>query len=79
MIKSACYLMKKATASSVSLILVGGLLVLLSQLMTLGTVVPAIISYLGFISVFIGLLVMLITLVAIMFPKVSQSLEQCQH
>ncbi len=79
MIKSACYLMKKAAASSATFIVLGGIIVLISQLLNLGTVAPAILSYLGFISVFVGLLIMLITLLALMLPKVSQRLEQCQH
>ncbi len=79
MIKSACFLMKKAAASSVSLIAVGTLLVLTSQLINLTTVVPAIFSYAGFISIFVGLLIMLITTIVILLPKISRQLEQCQH
>jgi len=79
MIKSACFLMKKAAASSVSLIAMGTMLVLISQFINLNTAVPAIFSYAGFISIFVGLLIMLITTIVIMMPKISRQLEQCQH
>ncbi|MCP4074973.1 MAG: CD36 family protein [Gammaproteobacteria bacterium] len=79
MIKSACFLMKKAAASSVFLIVAGTLLVLISQFINLTTVVPAIFSYVGFILIVAGLLIMLITTVAILLPRISRQLEQCQH
>ena len=79
MIKSACFLMKKAAASSVSLIVLGTVVVLISQFINLNTAVPAIFSYIGFISIFVGLLIMLITTVVMLLPKISRQLEQCQH
>ncbi len=79
MIKSACFLMKKAAASSVSLIVIGSFLVLASYFLNLTNLIPVIFSYLGFISIFVGLLVMLVTLVTIMLPSISKQLEQCQH
>ncbi len=79
MIKSACFLMKKAAASSVSLIVMGTLMVLISQFINLTTAIPAIFSYIGFIAIFVGLLIMLITTIVILMPKISRQLEQCQH
>ncbi|MBL7001046.1 MAG: hypothetical protein ISR73_14365 [Gammaproteobacteria bacterium] len=71
--------MKKAVASSVTLMIAGSIIVFLSQFMTLDNAFPALVSYLGFISIFGGVLVMLVTLITVMFPAVSQQLEQCQH
>lgn len=71
--------MKKAAASSVTFIVLGGALVLMSHLLNLSSVAPAIFSYLGFLSIFSGLLIMLVTLFTIMLPKVSKRLEHCQH
>jgi len=79
MIKSACNLMKKATTSSISLVLAGSVLVLLSKLIVLDTMLPSITSYAGFILIFAGVLLMLLTMGAVMVPKISQRLEQCQH
>ena len=79
MIKSACLVMKKAVATSIALMIAGSIIVFLSQFMTLDNAFPALVSYLGFISIFGGVLVMLVTLITVMFPAVSQQLEQCQH
>ena len=79
MIKSACNLMKKATTSSISLVLAGSLLVLLSKIIALDTMLPSMMSYTGFISIFAGVVLMLITMAAVMVPKISHSLDQCQH
>ncbi len=46
MIKSACLVMKKAVASSVTLMIAGSIIVFLSQFMTLDNAFPALVSYL---------------------------------
>lgn len=79
MIKSACKLLKKATTSSIALVLSGTLLVLLAKLLTLDNLLPSLMSYTGFLAIFAGVIIMLITMVAVLFPRVSQHLEQCQH
>lgn len=79
MIKSACNLMKKASAFTVFLILIGSLLVLVAQFLPMGNFVPAMFLYLGFILVHTGLFLLLITLIALLFPRVNERLEQCQH
>lgn len=79
MIKSACKRMKMAAVSSVGFIFVGSLLVLIAQQLSLETALPAALTTLGFFSILAGLLVMVITAVAIMLPSISRRLDLCQH
>ena len=79
MIKSACNLMKQAVALSVTFIVGGGLLVLMVQLLSLETMAPVVITYLGLFSIFAGVLILFVTIIAIMVPKVSRQLDPCQH
>ncbi len=79
MIQSACNLMKVATVSSVVFIVAGSLLVLAAQQLSLETVLPAIFTSLGFISIMTGMLVMIGTAAAVMLPNVSRKLDLCQH
>jgi len=79
MIKSACNLMKISAVSSVAFILVGSLLVLVAQQLPLETVLPAIVTSLGFLSVIAGMLVMVGTIIAVMLPYISHQLDLCQH
>lgn len=79
MIKSLCNLMQKAVLSSVALIVVGGLLVFGAQLMSFQTMLPVIVTYLGVASISTGLLVLAVTAIAVMLPKVSHQLALCQH
>jgi hypothetical protein len=76
---SACGLMRKAVVSSVALIAAGSLLVLLALLLPLQSVVPVILTSLGFMAIFAGVAVMLVTVIAVMLPMVSSRLELCQH
>jgi hypothetical protein len=71
--------MKVSAISSVAFILTGSLLVLVAQRLPLETVLPAIFTSLGFLSVIAGMLVMLGTVVAVMLPYVSHQLDLCQH
>ncbi|MEA3303373.1 MAG: hypothetical protein U9Q75_08890 [Pseudomonadota bacterium] len=79
MIKSACSLMKKAVVSSVVLFLSGIVLVLVAQQLSLQSALPATFLALGFISIVVGVVIMAVTIIAIMLPKVSRQLELCQH
>jgi hypothetical protein len=79
MIKSACDVMKKAAVSSVALFVSGIILVLVAQQLSLQSVLPATFLALGFISIVVGVLVMAVTIVVIMLPKVSRQLDLCRH
>ena len=79
MIKSACDAMKKATVSSVALFVTGIVLVLVAQQLSLQSALPATFLALGFISIVVGVLVMAVTIIVIMLPKVSRQLDLCQH
>lgn len=79
MTKSACHIMKSAAISSAALMVAGGLLVLVAQYLSLGSVLPAIFISLGFFSIITGLLVLVGTIVAVMLPTVSRQLDLCQH
>ena len=79
MIKSACDVMKKAAVSSVALFVTGVVLVLVAQQISLQSALPATFLALGFISIVVGVLVMAITIIVIMLPKVSRRLDLCQH
>jgi hypothetical protein len=78
-IKSACDAMKKAAVSSVALFIAGIVLVLVAQHLSLHSALPATFLALGFISIVAGVLVMAITIIVIMLPKVSRQLDLCQH
>lgn len=71
--------MRKAVVSSLVLIAAGSLLVLLALLLPLQSVVPVILTSVGFMAIFAGAAVMLVTVVAVMLPTVSRQLELCQH
>lgn len=79
MIKSACDVMKKAAVSSVVLFVTGIVLVLVALQLSLQSALPATFFALGFISIVVGVLIMAITIVVIMLPKVSRQLDLCQH
>ena len=71
--------MKKASVSSVALFIAGIVLVLVAQQITLQSALPASFLALGFISIVAGVVIMAVTIVAIMLPKVSRQLDLCQH
>jgi len=79
MFESACSAMRKATFSSVALIVVGSLLVLVAELLSLQTVLPVIVGYLGFFSILAGSVVLALTVLALMLPTVNRRLSLCQH
>ena len=71
--------MKKAAVSSVALFVIGIFLVLVAQQLSLQSALPAIFLALGFVSIVVGVLVMAVTIIVIMLPKVSRQLDLCQH
>ena len=71
--------MKKASVSSVALFIAGIVLVLVAQQLSLQSALPATFLALGFISIVSGVVIMAVTIIAIMLPKVSRQLELCQH
>lgn len=79
MITSACIVMRNTAISAISLVGAGSLLVLLAQLMTLQTALPVFISYLGLFSIFIGMVTMVATMLAILLPAVSRRLDLCEY
>jgi len=79
MFKSACSTMRKATFSSVAFIIVGSSLVFAAQLLSLQTVLPVIVSYLGFFSILAGSVILALTVLALMLPQVNRQLSLCRH
>lgn len=75
----ACNLMKKSVISSAVFILVGSLLVLFTQLMSVQNVLGVVFFFTGFFTIFTGLFVLLLTGVLALLPAVRQRLELCQH
>ena len=71
--------MRKAVVSSLALFAAGSLLVLLALLVPLQSVVPVVLASAGFMAIFAGVVVMLITVIAVILPRVSSRLELCQH
>ena len=71
--------MKKAAVSSVALFVIGIFLVLVAQQLSLQSALPAIFLARGFVSIVVGVLVMAVTIIVIMLPKVSRQLDLCQH
>jgi hypothetical protein len=71
--------MRKATFSSVAFIIVGSLLVFAAQLLSLQTVFPVIVSYLGFFSILAGSVILALTVLALMLPQVNRQLSLCRH
>lgn len=79
MTKSACNLMKLAAVASAVLIIAGSLLVLFAQQLPLDSVMPAMVSALGFFSIVSGIFVLVATVLVVMLPSVSRRLDVCQH
>lgn len=71
--------MKLATVSSVTFIVAGSLLVLMAQQLSLETVLPAVFTALGFVSIVTGFVLIFGTAVAVMLPQISRKLDLCQH
>jgi hypothetical protein len=71
--------MRKAVVSSVAFIGAGSLLVLVALLLPLQSIVPVVLTSVGFMSIFAGIAVMLVTVIAVMLPRVSSRLQLCQH
>ena len=76
---SLCNRMKKAAIISSILFALGVVLEITAQMLSLGSIIPAYVSYLGFFAIFSSLLVMLVTIISILLPQVRKQLETCQH
>ena len=72
-------LMKQSVILSVTFIIGGRFLVLMAQLLSLETMVPVVFTYLGLLSIFAGVLILFVTFIVTMVPKVSRQLDSCQH
>ena len=79
MIKSACNIMKKSVMLSAVFIVVGTILEIITQFLTFETIVPAIFTYGGLLIISLGIVIILVTAVAVMIPKVNRTLDICQH
>ena len=79
MIKSACSTMKKSLALSGVLLLTGIILEVIAQFLSLESMIPALFAYAGAISIFLGFIVLVAALIAMMIPKVNRDLDSCQH
>lgn len=79
MFSSACNVMKKSVMLSAFLFTLGALLEIAAQFLTLENMLPVYFAYAGVFAIFLGIIGMFATLIAIMIPKVNQSLQACQH
>ncbi len=79
MFKSACDVVTKSVILAAFFFAIGVTLEIVAQFLTLEGVIPAYFAYMGIIAMFMGLIILLATLIAVMVPKVNQHLQACQH
>jgi len=79
MFKSACDVVKKSVMLSASLLFVGALLEIGAIFLTLESTIPVYFAYAGILAMFIAVLVLFMTLIAVLIPRVNQHLQSCQH
>jgi len=79
MFKSACDVVKKSVILSALLLVAGALLEVGSMFLSLESTLPVYFAYAGILAMFIAVLVLFITLIAVLIPKVNQHLQSCQH
>lgn len=79
MFKSACDAIKKSVMLSAFFLTIGALLEIAAQFLTLESMVPVFFAYAGVMAIFLGLVGMLGTLVAVLIPTINQRLKACQH
>jgi len=79
MIKSACNIMKKSIIVSIVFLSTGILLEIIAQFLSFESLVPALFTYVGFFAIFLGLSIILATIIAVLIPKVNKHLDSCQH
>jgi hypothetical protein len=79
MFNSACDVLKKSVMLSAFFLTIGALLEIAAQFLTLESMVPVFFAYAGVFAIFLGLVGILATLIAVMIPKVNQHLQSCQH
>ena len=79
MIKSTCDVMKKSIMLSAFFLTIGALLEIAAQFLTLESMLPVYFAYAGVFAIFLGIVGILATLIAVMIPKVNHNLRACQH
>ena len=79
MFKSACDVVKKSVMLSAFFFTMGALLEILAQIITTENMIPIYFAYLGIFAMLIGFIVLFVTLIAVLIPKVNQHLQSCQH
>lgn len=79
MFNSACDAMKKSVMLSAFFLTIGALLEIAAQFLTLENMIPVYFAYAGVFAIFLGVVGIFATLVAIMIPKVNKHLQTCQH
>lgn len=79
MFKSACDVMKKSIILSVLLMLLGSVLEAGALFLSLETSIPVFLIYGGLAAIFLGLILLLVILFAVMLPNVSKRLSACQN
>jgi len=79
MFKSACDAVKKSVILVAFFFALGATLEIVAQFLTLEGVIPVYFAYMGIIAIFVGLIILVATLIAVMIPKVNQHLQACQH
>jgi hypothetical protein len=79
MFKSACDMVKMSVMLSAFFFTMGALLEILAQILTAENMIPIYFSYIGIFAMLIGFIVLFVTLIAVLIPKVNQHLQSCQH
>lgn len=79
MFKSTCDAIKKSVMLSAFFLTIGALLEIAAQFLTLESMVPIFFAYAGVMAIFLGLVGMLVTLVAVLIPTINQRLQACQQ
>ncbi len=79
MFKSACDVIKKMVMLSAFFLTIGALLEIAAQFLILESMLPIFFAYAGVLSLFLGFIGIITTLIAVMIPKVNQQLQHCQH
>jgi hypothetical protein len=79
MFNSACNTVKKSIMLSILFLTIGVLLEIVAQILTLENMIPVYFAYAGIFAIFIGIVGIIATLIAVMIPKVNRHLQECQH
>ncbi len=79
MFSSACDAMKKSVMLSAFFLTIGVLLEVVTQFLSLESMVPVYFAYAGVFAIFLGVVGIFTVSVAVMIPSISQRLQSCQH